>query len=161
MSETRTIRKYPNRRLYDTQTGQFINTETLRQMVVDGDVFKVVDSKTKADLTRSTLLQVLTEAEDRGEPLLSEEVLRQMIRFYGSMMQSAFGPYLEQAIRQFLTHQDSMQKQLESLFSSGPMSAMQELARNQNDMLKQWSSMWAPADTNKDNNENDDEYGKS
>ncbi len=144
MSESRIIRKYPNRRLYDTHAGEFINTETLRQMVVDGELFRVIDSKSKADLTRQTLLQVFTEAEEKGEPLLSEQVLRQMIRFYGSVMQSAFRPYLEQAIGQFLAHQETLQKQLDSLFTEGPLSAMQELARSQGDMLKQWSSLWNP-----------------
>ncbi len=144
MSESRIIRKYPNRRLYDTHTGEFINTETLRQMVVDGELFRVIDSKSKADLTRQTLLQVFTEAEEKGEPLLSEQVLRQMIRFYGSVMQSAFRPYLEQAIGQFLAHQETLQKQLDSLFTEGPLSAMQELARSQGEMLKQWSSLWNP-----------------
>ena len=152
MSDTRIIRKYPNRRLYDTQTGQFINTDALRQMVVDGEPFSVVDSKTKKDLTRQTLLQVLTEAEESGEPLLSEQVLRQMIRFYGSVMQSAFRPYLEQAITQFLSHQESMQKQLDTLFTNGPMSAMQELARAQGEMVKQWTTLWnPPAPPPKDN----------
>ncbi len=150
MSADRIIRKYPNRRLYDTEIGEFINTEALRQMVVDGVAFRVIDSKTKNDLTRQTLLQVFTEAEEKGDPLLSEQVLRQMIRFYGSVMQSAFRPYLEQSIGQFLAHQETMQKQLDSLFTQGPMTAMQELARSQNEMIKQWSTLWNPGAATKE-----------
>lgn len=142
MEEDRIIRKYPNRRLYDTREGAFINIEGLRQMVLDGEPFRVVDSKSQADLTRATLLQVLSEAEEKGEPLLSEQVLRQMIRFYGSMMQSAFGPYLENAIGHFEVHQQRFTRQMESLFQNGPLGAMQELAQQQSSLMQQWGQMF-------------------
>jgi polyhydroxyalkanoate synthesis repressor PhaR len=143
MTEPRIIRKYPNRRLYDTTTAQFINTDALRDMVIAGDSFRVLDSKTKKDLTRQTLLQVVTEAEEKGEPLLSEDVLRHMIRFYGSVMQSAFRPYLERSITQFLGHQEQWQQQLENLFQEGPLGALQDVAKVQGEVVKQWTQMWS------------------
>lgn len=127
---SRTIRKYPNRRLYDTGSGEFINTDDIRQLVLDGVDFVVIDNKSKQDITRATLLQVLVEAEDSGEPLLSTRVLRQMIRFYGHMMQSTFGRYLERSLDQFLAQQDVLQKQFETLLDNGPMRAMQELLKS-------------------------------
>lgn len=142
MSEPRVIRKYPNRRLYDTATAQFINTETLRDMVIAGEAFRVIDSKTQRDLTRATLLQVVAEAEERGEPLLSEQVLRQLIRFYGSVMQSAFSPYLEQAVNQFEGQQEKWQQQLAALFKEGPLGALQDAAKAQGEVLKQWTQLW-------------------
>lgn len=131
MSNPRVIRKYPNRRLYDTQSGSFINTEELRRLVVNGDEFTVLDKQSGDDITRSVLLQILVDAEESGEPLLSATVLRHMIRFYGNVMQSAFGRYLETATEQFLNQQEGMERQLRELMSGGPMAAMNELFRRQ------------------------------
>lgn len=157
MTEPRIIRKYPNRRLYDTTTAQFINTDALRDMVIAGNSFRVLDSKTKKDLTRQTLLQVVTEAEEKGEPLLSEDVLRQMIRFYGSVMQSAFRPYLERSITQFLGHQEQWQQQLENLFQEGPLGALQDVAKVQGEVMKQWTQMWSqPQQTTRKSSDPDD-----
>lgn len=157
MSDPRIIRKYPNRRLYDTATAQFINTDALRDMVIQGELFRVLDSKTKKDLTRQTLLQVVTEAEEKGDPLLSEEVLRQMIRFYGSVMQSAFRPYLERSIIQFLGHQEKWQRQLDTLFQEGPLGALQDVAKVQGEVAKQWTRMWAPPGAPRRTDHSDDE----
>ncbi|MCR9090908.1 polyhydroxyalkanoate synthesis repressor PhaR [Algiphilus sp.] len=131
MTAERIIRKYPNRRLYDTAQARFINLDDLRQMVVDGEEFVVQDKSSGRDITRSMLLQIIVEAEESGEPLLSTRMLRNMIRFYGHIMQSAFGHYIEAATEQFMQQQDTVERQFKQLMSGGPMAAMNDLLRAQ------------------------------
>lgn len=131
MSAERIIRKYPNRRLYDTKDGRFINLDDLRGLVVDAEPFIVYDKTSGRDITRSMLLQIIVEAEESGEPLLSTRMLRNMIRVYGHIMQSAFGRYIEAATDQFLQQQDTVERQFKQLVSGGPMAAMNEMLRSQ------------------------------
>jgi len=131
MTAERIIRKYPNRRLYDTAHARFINLDDLRQLVVDGEAFVVRDKTSGRDITRSMLLQVIVEAEESGEPLLSTRMLRNMIRFYGHIMQSAFGQYIEAATDQFMQQQDTVERQFKQLMNGGPMAAMNDLLRAQ------------------------------
>ena len=131
MSAERIIRKYPNRRLYDTKDGRFINLDDLRGLVVDAEAFVVYDKTSGRDITRSMLLQIIVEAEESGEPLLSTRMLRNMIRVYGHIMQSAFGRYIEAATDQFLQQQDTVERQFKQLVSGGPMAAMNEMLRSQ------------------------------
>lgn len=146
MSHPRIIRKYPNRRLYDTARGEFINIDAIRQLVLDGEDFAVIDSKTKQDITRGTLLQIIVEAEESGEPLLSTRVLKQMIRFYGHVMQSAFGRYLERSLDQFLAQQDEFQRQFDKLLDAGPMGAMQDMLKAQGKLWESWLGGERPRD---------------
>lgn len=83
----RIIKKYPNRRLYDTEISSYITVEDVRQLILDGDEFEVRDAKSGEDLTRQVLLQIIAEQEQGGEPVLSTQVLSQIIRFYGDSMQ--------------------------------------------------------------------------
>lgn len=131
MTAERIIRKYPNRRLYDTAHARFINLDDLRQLVVDGEAFVVRDKTSGRDITRTMLLQIIVEAEESGEPLLSTRMLRNMIRFYGHIMQSAFGQYIEAATDQFMQQQDTVERQFKQLMSGGPMAAMNDLLRAQ------------------------------
>ena len=94
-SAVRLIKKYPNRRLYDTQTSTYITLTDVKQLVLDQEVFKVVDAKSHEDLTRSILLQIILEEESGGVPMFSSTMLAQVIRFYGHAMQSVMGSYLE------------------------------------------------------------------
>ncbi|MBZ2207540.1 polyhydroxyalkanoate synthesis repressor PhaR [Massilia soli] len=100
-SAERLIKKYPNRRLYDTQTSSYITLSDVKQLVLDGDEFTVVDAKTSDDLTRSILLQIILEEEANGAPMFSSVVLSQIIRYYGHAMQGMMGSYLEKNVQAF------------------------------------------------------------
>jgi polyhydroxyalkanoate synthesis repressor PhaR len=100
-SSERLIKKYPNRRLYDTQTSSYITLSDVKQLVLDADEFTVVDAKTSEDLTRSILLQIILEEEAHGAPMFSSAVLSQIIRYYGHAMQGMMGSYLEKNVQAF------------------------------------------------------------
>lgn len=97
----RLIKKYPNRRLYDTRTSTYITLGDAKSLVLAGLDFKVVDAKTGDDLTRSVLLQIIVEAESAGAPLLTTELLASLIRLYGHPLQGALGKCLETNIKSF------------------------------------------------------------
>jgi polyhydroxyalkanoate synthesis repressor PhaR len=101
MSDARTIKKYPNRRLYDTVESRYITLADIRRLVVERIDFVVIDKKSQADITRSILLQVISEQEHDGEPLMSRDFLSQVIRSYGGTTRAMVGKYLEQSLRQF------------------------------------------------------------
>jgi len=105
MSEPRTIKKYPNRRLYDTVESRYITLADIRRLVIDRIDFVVIDKKTQEDITRSILLQVIAEQEHGGEPLMSRDFLSQVIRSYGGTMQGMIGSYLEQSLKLFASQQ--------------------------------------------------------
>lgn len=112
MSEqVRLIKKYPNRRLYDTKTSAYITLGDVKDLVLKFEVFKVLDAKTNEDLTRSILLQIILEEEAGGAPLFSSELLSGFIRFYGSTMQGMLGKYLENNMRTFVDFQQKLQEQ--------------------------------------------------
>lgn len=113
---TRLIKKYPNRRLYDTQTSTYITLSDVKQLVLDGDGFQVVDAKTNDDLTRSILLQIILEEETGGAPMFSASMLSQIIRFYGHAMQGIMGSYLEKNIQAFIEIQNKLQEQSKVLY---------------------------------------------
>ncbi len=102
------IKKYPNRRLYDTLTSNYIALSDIKQLVMSGAAFKVIDAKSEEDLTRSLLLQIILEEEAGGAPLFSEAVLSNIIRTYGHAMQGFMGSYLEKNLQVFA----DMQKQI-------------------------------------------------
>jgi polyhydroxyalkanoate synthesis repressor PhaR len=97
----RVLKKYPNRRLYDTQSSSYITLADVKQMVLDGHPFEVRDAKDHGDLTRSILLQIILEEESGGVPMFSTETLAQIIRFYGHTMQGAMGTWFEQNMKAF------------------------------------------------------------
>ncbi|HET7773207.1 MAG TPA: polyhydroxyalkanoate synthesis repressor PhaR, partial [Burkholderiaceae bacterium] len=92
--QQRLIKKYPNRRLYDTQTSTYITLDDVKQLVINNEVFSVVDAKSNEDLTRSILLQIILDEEAGGAPMFSAPVLANIIRFYGHAMQGVMGPFL-------------------------------------------------------------------
>jgi polyhydroxyalkanoate synthesis repressor PhaR len=105
MSEPRVIKKYPNRRLYDTVESRYITLADVRRLVVERIDFVVVDKKNNADITRSILLQVIAEQEHLAEPILSQELMVGVIRSYGTAMQGQVSPHLENSLRQLLNQQ--------------------------------------------------------
>lgn len=107
----RVIKKYPNRRLYDTETSTYITLADVQQLVMDSEPFVVRDAKTNEDLTRSILLQIILEEETAGAPMFTEAVLANIIRFYGNAMQSFMGDYLEKNVQTFMDLQVKMAEQ--------------------------------------------------
>lgn len=111
----RLIKKYPNRRLYDTKTSSYITLVNVKELVLRNEEFQVIDAKSGEDLTRSILLQIILEEEGGGAPMFSSDVLTQFIRFYGSAMQGMMGSYLERNVQLFNELQKRMQEQSKSL----------------------------------------------
>ncbi len=138
MAEFRIIKKYPNRRLYDTEISSYITLEEVRQLVVDGEKFEVRDAKSGDDLTRSVLLQIISEHEDRGQPMFTTELLSQVIRFYGDSLQGFMGSYLEKSLQVFLDQQQQFRSQLNNIMGRTPWSMLNEMTERNMDM---WKSM--------------------
>jgi polyhydroxyalkanoate synthesis repressor PhaR len=111
----RVIKKYPNRRLYDTDTSSYITLVEVKQLVLDSQPFVVRDAKTSEDLTRSILLQIILEEEAAGAPMFTEAALANMIRFYGNAMQGFMGNYLEKNVQAFTDMQAKLAEQSQTL----------------------------------------------
>lgn len=109
--DVRKIKKYPNRRLYDTATSSYVTLAEIKQLVIDAQPFAVVDAKSGEDLTRSILLQIILEEETGGVPMFSEQALAGLIRFYGHAMQGFMGHYLERNVQSFIELQNRMAEQ--------------------------------------------------
>ena len=109
-SSDRIIKKYPNRRLYDTDTSSYITLTEIKQLVMDSEAFVVLDAKTGEDLTRSILLQIILEEESQGSPMFTAPVLANVIRFYGHTMQGFMGVYLEKNMQALMDMQSPMVK---------------------------------------------------
>jgi polyhydroxyalkanoate synthesis repressor PhaR len=119
--DIRMIKKYPNRRLYDTATSSYITLADVKSLVLQQIGFKVVDAKTNDDLTRSILLQIILDEESGGVPMFSRDMLSQIIRFYGHAMQGMMGNYLEKNIQTFIDMQHRLQDQYRSIYGENPM----------------------------------------
>ena len=125
-SRQRLIKKYPNRRLYDTKTSSYITLADVKQMVLKNEEFHVVDAKSGDDLTRPILLQIILEEESGGVPMFSSDLLSQMIRSYGSAMQGFMGSYLEKNLEAFQQMQKALQDQSQRIYGDNSR-ASQEL----------------------------------
>ena len=115
-SARRVLKKYPNRRLYDTQTSSYITLADVKQMVLRGEDFEVRDAKSAADLTRSILLQIILEEESGGVPMFSTETLSQIIRFYGHALQGVMGTMIEKNLQAFVQMQAQFVQQGKGLY---------------------------------------------
>jgi polyhydroxyalkanoate synthesis repressor PhaR len=134
---TRVIKKYPNRRLYDTANSGYITLADVKQMVLEFIDFQVIDAKSGDDLTRGILLQIILEEESAGMPMFSSEMLSQMIRFYGNALQGIMGNYMEQNVKAFLVIQNKLQDQAKQVYGDKMMLTP--------DLWKQFLQMQAPA----------------
>lgn len=130
----RIIKKYPNRRLYDTEQSKYITLTQLRKLIISGESIKVVDSTSEEDITRNILLQIILETESGGEPLFTANMLSQIIRFYGGTLQGIFGNYLEQSLGMFTAQQEQLKKNM----GEDPFTAMTNLAQNN---MKIWTDL--------------------
>lgn len=117
-ASNRLIKKYPNRRLYDTKTSAYITLADIKQLVLDNEAFEILDAKSNEDLTRSILLQIILEEESGGVPMFSSTALSQIIRFYGHAMQGVMGAFLEKNIQAFIEIQDRMAEQSKGVYGA-------------------------------------------
>ena len=137
MATPRIVKKYPNRRLYDTETSTYITLAEVKDLVLGYKEFQVQDAKSGEDLTRSILLQIILEEESGGMPMFSSEMLTQMIRFYGTAQQTMMGQYMEQNVKAFLAIQKKLQDQAKQVYGDKMMLTPE--------LWKQFMQMQAPA----------------
>ena len=140
-----TIKKYANRRLYNTGTSTYVTLEDLAAMVKEGEDFPVYDAKTGDDITRSVLAQIIFEQENKaGQNLLPTTFLRQLIRFYGDSMQMVVPKYLEQSIDTLTREQERFRKQIAGALSGTPFAPLEEQVRRNMELFQQTFSMFKP-----------------
>lgn len=153
--EPRIIKKYPNRRLYDTTISSYITLDDVKTLVMDHVFFKIQDAKTGQDITRSILLQIILEQEEEGEPIFSSEVLAQLIRFYGDTLQGIVANYFERSLVLFAKQQQELQEKMYN-----PLSFMTDIAdQNINlwkDMQESFFRATLPQNTTQDKVNNQD-----
>ena len=146
--ETVVIKKYANRRLYNTATSAYVTLEDLAKMVREGTEFVVYDAKTNDDLTRQILTQIIFEEESRGEALLPVQFLRQLIGFYGGQMQGVLPSYLEMSLDNFSRQQEQIRGQFTKAFGAAPGAGLIDEAVKRNmamfsDAMKMWPGFGA------------------
>ena len=134
----RVIKKYPNRRLYDTEISSYITIEDVRQLIVEGEDFEVRDAKSGDDLTRQVLLQIIAEHEQDGEPMLSTQLLSQIIRFYGDSLQGFMGNYLERSMQMFMEQQQQFRQQMGGMLGQTPWTMMNQLTERNLEAWKEF-----------------------
>lgn len=128
MSDTRIIKKYPNRRLYDTQISSYITLQDIKELVMSYCDFKVIDAKTKEDLTRCTLMQLIAEEEANGSPILTADILQEFVRFYGDSMQAMMSRFLEHSVKLFMEKRAGLKSPLNSMLGTNQTLQMQNIA---------------------------------
>ena len=139
------IKKYANRRLYNTGTSTYVTLEDLATMVKTGDDFVVYDAKTGEDITRSVLAQIIFEQENKeGQSLLPITFLRQLIRFYGDSMQMLVPRYLEQSMQSFTGQQDKFREQMAQAFGGVGFGSLEDQVRRNMEMFEKTFAMFAP-----------------
>lgn len=138
MSEPRIIKKYPNRRLYDTEVSRYVTLDNVHDLVLQEVPFQVRDARTNEDLTRNILLQIIMEQEADGEPMLTEQVLAKIIRSYGDSLQGMMASYLERSLNLFIEQQARVQDQMKTVMGHDPLSMMREITEQN---LSIWQEM--------------------
>lgn len=154
----RVIKKYPNRRLYDTERSGYITLADVRALVSSSVNFKVVDAHSQEDITRNILLQIIMEQENGGEPLFTTEILSRMIRYYGNSMQNTFTAYLENSISLFAEQQKQLQDQMEGVLRVNPMQTMTQIMQKNLELWRElqehFTNKNAPSDDGKNKSKN-------
>ena len=137
MAKLRIIKKYPNRRLYDTEISSYVTIEDVRQLIVDREEFVVRDARTGSDITRGVLMQIIAEHEEHGQPIFTTELLRQVIRFRGDSMQGFLGNFLERSLQFFLEQQQTLRGQIGQLVGHAtPWALLNQLAERNLDLWR-------------------------
>jgi len=138
MPEPRMIRKYANRRLYDTEASSHINLDDVRELIAAGTDVRIIDDASGDDITRNVLLQLVAEQELGGRPVLSDQLLTQIIRFYDHPLQGMLGAYLQQSFEAFLQQQKSLQAHMKDMLNNGPFAVLQGMAKHN---IEAWQAM--------------------
>jgi polyhydroxyalkanoate synthesis repressor PhaR len=138
MSTARTIKKYPNRRLYDTEESRYITLGDIKDLVIKKIDFVVIDKKSGEDITRPILLQVISEQEQQGEAIMSEDFLSQVIRSYGKVVPGFMSNYLEQSTKLFMTQQQNLRGQVKRVVGVDPVTAVTDIAQKN---FNRWKSL--------------------
>ncbi len=133
----RLIKKYPNRRLYDTGASRYVTLNDIHQLVMEKVEFSVLDARSGEDITRSILLQLIAEQEQRGAAMMSEEFLSQLVRAYGGPLQGMVGTYLQQCLRLFMAQQQPLQDRMRSMVGVDPVATMGSLAERSLDIWRE------------------------
>jgi len=136
VGDERLIKKYPNRRLYDTQTSTYVTLADIKGLVMANEVFKVIDAKTEEELTRNILLQIILEEEAGGAPVFSSQMLSQIIRFYGNSMQGLMGNYLEKTMQSFVDIHNKLGDQTKGLGAGSSPEAWSQMLNLQNPLMQ-------------------------
>ena len=138
MAAERLIKKYPNRRLYDTMESRYITLDEVREMVLEEIPFKVVDRQSNDDITRNILLQIIMEQESGGQPMFTADILSRFIKNYGEAAQNGFAEYLDTSLRFFNEQQQTLQEQMGKALGSTPMDYWVKLGEQN---MKLWQDM--------------------
>jgi polyhydroxyalkanoate synthesis repressor PhaR len=138
MNSARVIKKYPNRRLYDTVESRYITLANVRTLVIRKIDFVVVDKKSGEDITRPILLQVITEQEQQGEAVMSQDFLSQVIRSYGKVVPGFAANYLEQSMKLFMTQQKNLREQVKRVVGDDPFAAVADVAQKN---IARWKAL--------------------
>ncbi|QCZ94839.1 polyhydroxyalkanoate synthesis repressor PhaR [Salinimonas iocasae] len=132
-----TIKKYPNRRLYDTSQSQYVNLDYIKHLIDERKDFTVIDSKSEDDITKTILLQIISESEaNENQSLLTNTLLKQLIRYYDTDMEVFVRQYLEQSLVHFIEQQDQMQGVMKNMMDNNPFNVF-------NKMMEQNITMWS------------------
>ncbi len=129
MSSTRVIKKYPNRRLYDTEESRYITLADVRDLVINRIDFQVIDKKSGDDITRTILLQVISEQEAHGDPVMSKDFLSQVIRAYETVMPGFMARYLEQSLKLFMSQQQFLRGQVKRVVGVDPVTVVADMTQ--------------------------------
>lgn len=161
MPAPRIIKKYPNRRLYDTEISHYITLDDVRELVVTGVDFQVVDKRSGHDITRTILLQVISEQEEGGNPIFRTEVLRKIIRFYGDSMQGTMSTYLELSLELFNEQQHQFKDRLRGMLGANrPLAALRELSHEQGPIWRSVRRQYLHNLSRRSGSDNDDVNGR-
>ncbi|MGS2718718.1 polyhydroxyalkanoate synthesis repressor PhaR [Eionea flava] len=156
MSHKRIIKKYANRRLYDTEDSRYVTLKDIKNIIALGVDVSIIDETTSEDITRALLLQIVSEQELGGSPLLNEAVLNQLIRFYGHPMQDMMGGFIANSIKSFVSQQEAMQEQMQHFMDASPLSSFQEMAtKNMQAMAELQQQFFSKKTSSKPTSKND------
>ena len=136
--EPRIIKKYPNRRIYDTHDSKYITVSDVREMVVNGVDFQIIDAQSEKDITRSVLLQIIIEQESESNPLFSTDNLQNFIRYYGENQRQGFSDFINQSLSFFQQQQDQFQSSMNDMMEGNPVKMWSDISKQNLDM---WQNM--------------------
>ena len=155
-AKPRIIKKYPNRRLYDTEQSRYITLADLQKLAEAGEEFEVKDASSGDDITRMILLQIIAEQESGGHPVFTTDILTRIIRFYGASVQDALTSYLEQSLSLFEQQQKSFQEQVRDAMQNNPVNAMSELTQRNLEIWQDIQNQFFQAATGHNSKKNKD-----